>query len=72
MNIFFQCMLFYANYKKCNFDGEKKHKMDKAAPASYHKQICVWFCQKSQCTYVSAAKLHLDYRKKTLFFQIFA
>lgn len=25
---------------------EKKHKMDKAAPASYHKHICVWFCQK--------------------------
>ncbi len=24
----------------------EKHKMYKAAPASYHKHICVWFCNK--------------------------
>ncbi len=42
----------------------EKHKMYKAAPASYHKHICVWFCNKK--TSVSAAKLHLNYRKNTI------
>ncbi len=40
----------------------EKHKMYKAAPASYHKHICVWFCNKK--TSVSAAKLHLLHTKK--------
>ncbi len=48
----------------------EKHKMYKAAPASYHKHICVWFCNKKKhlfqqpnCTLIT---------EKTLLFQIFA
>ncbi len=63
-------MLFYANYKKINFDGEKNIRWIKQHLLHITNTSVSDFVKKSQCTYVSAAKLHLNYRKKTIFSDI--